>query len=197
MFCTECETSNPSASVTCRNCGASFTAARSAQRRQAPHERILRVLYLTPLLIIVVSGTVMLDRRVKTDTAAAESYRTGTIALATGRYDRALDAFAAAGSYADAEAQRAHAERLLTPYRDGYQQGLAALERGEFTAAIAALLPVARDLPDYQGATTRLAEARRGQAAQLHREYEGAVARHDWLAAEQSLTALAGVEPGN
>ena len=208
MFCTVCATLNPVAAHHCQTCGGFLTreALPRAGRRASPppdaHRHRSRTarrlaapaLVVAPLLALlaIVAGY---HRAEQAELAA--SYLRAEAAIAAGRYDEALDAYAAAGDYRDADARHRTLASQLDPHRAAYADGVAALGAGRYGEAIAALLPVARDLPRYEDAAGLLAEARRLLAADLRRQADAAEARRDWLAAERALVALAAADPGD
>ncbi len=211
MFCTACAAPNPAAASRCAACGAGLGGRdgggrtggleRGAARRWwraarvGPRRRLLRVLYLVPVLALFTTGAVGAGRyRADRADRAARRAR-AEAAAAAGDHATAAAAFADVGSYRDAEARHAAALAALAPYRATYLDGVEALAAGRYDGAIAALLPVARDLPGYEDAAALLAAARVGRAAELRRQADAAETRGDWLAAERALATLAAVEP--
>jgi hypothetical protein len=158
---------------------------------------ILRLLYLFPVLALLTTGAVAAERHRADQASLAGWYARAQTAAAAGDYQVAAAAYAAAAGFRDADARRADALTALTPYRDAYLDGIAALDAGHFDDAIAALLPVARDLPRYEDVTARLADARRRHADELRHQVETAEASRDWLGAERSLVTLVAADPGD
>jgi len=196
MFCTACATFSPTISPRCAACG---QVVRPGARRSLPQprRRLLRALYIAPLLLVLLAGTLGATRYRAGQADLAVWYGRGEQALAAGQYPEAIDAFAAAGGYRDADRQRNAAVAALAPYRARYLEGLAALEAERYDEAIAKLLPVARDLPRYRDSPARLAEARQGRIAALEQTASDAESRHDWLIAEATLAELAAADPDN
>jgi dipeptidyl aminopeptidase/acylaminoacyl peptidase len=196
MFCTACASFSPVAAPRCAACG-SATGPRgwAAEAGRPPRRRVLRLLYVAPLLALLATGGLGLERYRADRADLAAWYALGAAAAAEGRYPEAIDAFAAAGGYRDADDRRAEAAAALAPYRVAYLDGLAALEGRRYDDAIAALLPVVRDLPGYRDGAARLAEARRGRAEALRHAAAEAEAKGDWLGAERALAALAAADP--
>ncbi len=127
--------------------------------------------------------------------APAARYAEAEAAVAAGRYEDALDDYAAAGDYRDAVARRAALVSELATHEIAYRDGLAALDAGRPAEAHALLAPVVRALPGYKDAAALLTVARERREVDLHREADAAEARHDWLAAERALSALAAADP--
>ena len=220
MFCTACACPIPAETTACPACGSTTEAARAARRRGGeendegrgrrevepaardhaplaalPPRRPRRlVLAVAPLVaLLAVGGGYYRDQRA--DQAAW--YARAEAAVAAGGYEDALAAYTAAGGYRDAAARGEAVAAALAPYRAAYLDGVLALDAGHHDAAIAALLPVVRDLPGYADATALLAEARRGRELALEQEAERAGAAGDWLAAERALVALSAADPGD
>lgn len=222
MFCTACAAPNPIAAPRCAACGADVVrlppraGATGMRRRSAsprttlprhtaalvprtapPRRGLLRILYLVPLLALLATGAVMVERRQAARAELAAGYFEAATAAAAGRHQEAALGFAAVAGYRDADARHAAAVAALAPYRVAYEDGVTALEAGRFADAVAALLPVARDQPNFADAPLRLADARRRHADDLRREVDAAEARRDWVGAERALGALIGADPGD
>lgn len=201
MFCTTCATFNPVPGAPCAACGhatmaPAVNAARPRSRRSAQRRRrMLRLLYMLPVLALLVGGGIGTSRYRAEQAALAKWYERGEDAAVAGRLPEAIDAYAAAAGYRDADARYAAAVEQLAPYRADYLNGLAALEDERFDEAIADLLPVARALPDYRDTVNRLAEARAGRLDVLRRTAADAEGRGDWLAAERALAEIAAADP--
>jgi tetratricopeptide (TPR) repeat protein len=208
MFCTICASVNSSAAERCAMCGAGLVQPlglwdrpprTQGQERRAGRLRctIGRALMIVPVILLLSSG-VTVAARYRTERAAlADAYHRAERALATGDYDAAIAYFAQAGTYRDAAARRATTQAELAPYRDAYYDGAAALEAGRYDEAIASLLPVARALPKYEDVLALLDDACTGRNADLARDADLAVARHDWLTADRLLSDLLAADPGN
>ena len=193
MFCTVCAAANPITAARCHGCGRRLRRSDAGARGGVrPTGRIAALLVVAPILALLALGT---GYRRAEQAELASWYARGAAAEAAGRYPEALDAFAAAAGYRDAAARRAGLAAALAPAQEGYLRGAHALGVGDHDAAIAALLPVVRQLPRYQDATDLLAEARRLRAADLLRRADAAEARRDWLAAERALAALQTTDP--
>ena len=201
MFCTACAAFTPAPAPRCEACGRATggAAARGARRQGNPppsrRHRLLRLLYLVPIVALVGGGGVGAERYRAGQAELARWSERGLTASAAGAYPEAIEAFTAADGYRDADARHAAATEALAPYHVAYLDGLAALDAGRFDDAIASLLPVARDLPGYHDASGSLATARLGRLASLHREADGSEASRDWRTAERALALLAAADP--
>ncbi|MDP9470562.1 MAG: hypothetical protein M3Q71_07830 [Chloroflexota bacterium] len=171
------------------------TGAFDGDRAASLRQRLRRVLWIVPLVVIVSVGLAAGAHYHADQTRLAAAYSRGEAALATGRYTEAIAAFAAAGGYRDADARRATAIADLAPYRTAYLDGIAALQSGRSDEAIALLEPVVRDLPRYEDADAILAEARRRRANDLLRQVDLSETRRDWLSAERALSTLLADNP--
>ena len=78
-------------------------------------------------------------------------------------------------------------ETRLEPLEAGYLDGLQAIERGDYAAAVDLLAPVAEQAPALRDTVTRLEDARRLLAAELRRDVDAAETIRDWPAAERTL----------
>ena len=210
MFCTACATFNPVAARRCEGCGAGLGAvsgpwqpesgtdrasARAGRRRWHPRRRLVRVLHLIPVVALLTVAGLGLERYREDRATLAAAYERAAEAEAAGRLDEAIVEYGRAGGYRDADARRAAAVAALTPYRTGYLDGIAALDSGRFDEAIALLVPIVRDLPDYEDAAERLAEARQRWYQALLVTAGEAETRGDWLAAETALAQLLAEDP--
>jgi Tol biopolymer transport system component len=142
-----------------------------------------------------VTGGIGFDRYRSDRAAQAVAYERAAAAESAGRLDEAIVAYGEARGYRDADERQAAARAALAPYRAAYLDGVAALESGRYEEAITLLVPVVRDLPDYEDAAIRLEEAREQRRLALLKRAEVAEARGDWLAAEQALTQLLTEDP--
>ncbi|MGH2561598.1 MAG: hypothetical protein ACRDJH_21230 [Thermomicrobiales bacterium] len=172
--------------------------ARSAAIRRAysSRRRLARFgVALLPLVVLLtgVAVAVANDRSTLSDQAAA--YERGAAAAAAGDHSAAQAAFEAAGDYRDAPDQYVAAREALLPYQIAYADGSAALGNGQYPAAIARLLPVARAVPGYEDAAALLEQAREGRAVELAQETLAAEIRRDWIAAEAALVELSALDP--
>ena len=160
-----------------------------------PRRRLLRLLTVLPIVVLLLTGTLGVDRYRDDRAALAEAYDRGVEAETAGRLDEAIVYYGRAGGFRDADVRRASAAAALAPYRTAYLDGVAALDAGRYDEAIALLVPVVRTLPAYQDAAARLAEARERRRVALLAAAGEAEARGDWLTAEAALTQLLAGDP--
>lgn len=206
MFCSACASPNLSSARRCLACGSALPATTdragtsrfggsAARVARTLRRRVIRVLAVIPVLAVLATAVAGGVRHQRDHSDQATAYARGVAAEATGRYDLALLAYTDAGGYRDAAARRDAAAAVVAPYQAAYLDGLAALEAGEYDRAIAALAPVARDLPVYADAPLLLADARDRRAEALAYEAEQAASRRDWLVAERALATLLADDP--
>lgn len=196
MFCTACAAHNPAQRTRCVTCGARFAPPSSDSQRES-RPRLLRILAVVPLLVALVAGGFSVSAYHSQHDALSAAYARGEAAMTAGDYPAAVVAFSAAGAYRDAVSRRAAAVAALAPYRAAYLTGVNALQAGDYEHAVAALLPVARDLPDYEQVQAMLARARDLRRGQLLGDVNAAEARRDWLVAEQTLLRLLAADPSD
>lgn len=151
------------------------------------------LLYVLPLVLVVSAGATFASGA----WSEREWYARAAAAEADGRLPEAIDAYEAANGYRDAEARRSAVVAKLAPYRAAVVEGVAALDAARYDAAIASLLPVARELPTYEHAALLLAQARSAREADLRRQVETATGHHDWLTVERLLATLAAEDPSD
>jgi Tol biopolymer transport system component len=215
MFCTTCATLNAVSTVHCSTCGARLlagdtgtegTAGRVSRTRGRggslvfgrPLRTVLRRgLYLLPVLAVVLATTLYVDGTRARQRTVAAAYERGEAAEAAGDYLAAIDAYEDAAGYRDAMARREAAVDRLAPYRDAYFAGVTALEAGRYDDAIAALLPIVRDLPTYEDAGFLLERARGARQDELIRDVDRATEDGDWLTVERSLVSLVVENPSD
>lgn len=221
MFCTTCASPNPISANECAVCGAriprgpslagrnrltvrdairtapSLTVVGVAGGSWASRAMLRRALYVLPVLAVLVATSQFVDGALARQRALSAAYNRGASAEAAGEYLVAIDAFTDAAGYRDAIARRAEVVTLLAPYRDGYFAGTTALEAGDYAAAVAALLPIARDVPTFEDAAFLLERARVGRVGDLMRTIDRAANDGDWLLVERSLYEVTVLDPGN
>jgi len=196
MFCTTCAASNPTAAARCAGCGADLGRRHPSPvphpSSLIPHPFLLRVLALVPLLAALAAA----GGYYRAESAApAARFAEAQAAEAAGRYEDALDAYAAAGDFGDAAARRAVLAADLAALRSASRASAAALDAGRPDEAIALLAPVVRALPGDAAAVGLLAHARERQAVDLRRTAAAAEAHGDWLGAERALATLLATAP--
>ena len=97
--------------------------------------------------------------------------------------------------YRDAAERAREIETRLEPLEAGYLDGLQAIERGDYAAAVELLAPVAEQAPALRDTVTRLEDARSLLAAELRRDVDAAETIRDWPAAERTLRDLVALDP--
>lgn len=201
MFCTSCAAVNAPNRRRCAGCGSGLIAHPILTRPlgiQLPSSRIVRtLLYRLPFLLLLSLLIVAGIRYQHERDIRAASYAAAEIALAAGDYDTALRDFTRASGYRDADRRFGAERETLRPYRLAYMEGAAALEARRYQDAIAALAPVVAALPTYRDAPNLLTEAQQRHDALLLASVATAERQRDWLAAEQTLAALAATHPGD
>ncbi|MBA3413755.1 MAG: hypothetical protein H0U10_00830, partial [Chloroflexia bacterium] len=106
--------------------------ARSSARQADPRRRVLFGLYAAPFAALLALGGLAGGQARQTQQAMAAAYERGDLAAAGGDHVAAIDAFAAAGTYADAPARHEAANAVVAPARAAYLDGVASLEAGNY-----------------------------------------------------------------
>lgn len=128
----------------------------------------------------------------RTQQVAQQHYLNGVWAAEVERWDRAVEEFAAAGSFRDAPQRRAQAEASLNQVQERYREALTEWEAGRPWDAAYLLRQVLVVLPDYQEAQRYLDEARHALGSLL------LVRRTPGVAEEDAATVvLATADLGN
>ena len=105
------------------------------------------MLYLAPL-VIMLSGVAFWEIRAGLEGRAdSAAYNAAASAMTDGRLLDAERLFVRAGDYGDAPAKLADVRNDLAHFQSSYNDGVAALATGDYDAAMALLLPVARAIP--------------------------------------------------
>jgi hypothetical protein len=208
VFCTDCGSLNPDSTHRCLSCG-------SRLRNDAPVNRDLHLLLPSSrrrlhlidagrlaLLIVPFSIAVLVGGWIGWQTYAdredrASAYARASAALGAGDYELAIEQFGKAGSYRDAPEQRITARELLAPYRAAYLDGMAAVEAGDYRAAVEVLRPVVETMPNDREAAELMKKAEAGFLEDLGRDADIAMSRGDWLGADRALSALKLLDPEN
>ena len=198
MFCTSCGAANPNPGTPCPAChapGAAPPSLRSRSGAAPARARLLRWLYALPLAIAVFLVAATMIQTERRQSGLATAYEAAVRAEQVHDFPAAVTGFTEVGAYRDATARRDEAAARLQPFSDAYEQGVVALDAGDYDTAIDRLQEVARNVPTYADAPARLADARRLLVGSLWRSVESATSRHDWPAAEASLRRIQTTAP--
>jgi len=200
-FCTACASPIATTNRSCPTCGALHAPAvavpDSRLPRNGPVTRsiLIRLLYLAPVLLLFAIAGGLVQRHTAQEQWLASAYASAQDAARAGDIVAAREGFMAIIGYRDA-AERAHEiEIRLEPLEAGYLDGLQAIERGDYAAAVELLAPVAEQAPALRDTVSRLEDARRLLAAKLRRDVDAAETTRDWPAAERTLRELVALDP--
>ena len=201
-FCTVCASPLDPTSPACPACGTLVAAEKppGAGIRSLPAEPrerllLLRVLYLSPILVVLVLIGVLIERESSQQAALAVAYAAAENAAAAGDLVAARDGFTSLGHYRDADQRAAEMRQLLEPLEARYLNGLNAMDRGDYEEAVAHLAAVAEEAPALEDVAFRLEDARLLLGQDLKREVESAETARDWPLAEQVLRKLIALDP--
>ncbi|MDQ3467120.1 MAG: hypothetical protein M3411_02660, partial [Chloroflexota bacterium] len=163
MFCTVCAAINPAATLTCRGCGARLRPSRPATRRQASPLRVALLMLILVVAFSAVGGAYWWQDQA----ARARWYDRAEIASAGGNDVAALDAFAAATGYRDADDRRARLVDSRIAATRIREESTIALGEARYDDAIALLGPLVATRPHDREAADLLAESRARRTASL------------------------------
>src|SRR5829696_6916068 len=195
-FCTACASPITPPNQSCPTCGALHAPAvmlhASRFSADAPAKRsvLIRLLYLAPVLLLFVVAGGFVQRHTAQQQWLESAYAAAESAANAGDIVAAREAFMAIVGYRDAAERASEIETRLEPLEAGYLDGLQAIDRGDYAAAVELLAPVAEQAPGLRDTVTRLEDARRLLAAELHRDIDAAETIRDWPAAERTLRKL-------
>ncbi len=182
MRCPTCGAANRPGMTFCCECGNSLdpdAPVTAEDIRATPLNRFPRweVLIGAGILLVIVAVAIVGGVQDAERARAAHAYGQAQTALAAGDKDRALDAFADAGSYRDAAKQYARLLPEVTTLRTQYAAGVAAADSGAWWDAAHALRQAADVQISYRDVLTRLqtARAEAGPLFYLRPGPEGAV----------------------
>jgi Tol biopolymer transport system component len=165
--------------------------------RDAPVKRsvLIRLLYLAPVLLLFAIAAGFVQRQTAQEQWLASAYAAAEDAAREGDIVAAREGFMAIIGYRDAAERADEIETRLEPLEAGYLDGVQAIERGDYAAAVDLLAPVAEQAPALRDTVTRLEDARRLLAAELRRDVDAAETTRDWPAAERTLRDLVALDP--
>jgi Tol biopolymer transport system component len=155
---------------------------------------LIRLLYLAPVLLLLVVAGGLAQRHTAQQQWLASAYAAAQDAARAGDIVSAREGFMAIVGYRDAAEQAREIETRLEPLEAAYLDGLQAIERGDYSAAVELLGPVAEQAPGLRDTATRLEDARHLLAAELRRDVDAAETVRDWPAAEQRLRELVALD---
>jgi Tol biopolymer transport system component len=200
-FCTACASPIATTNQSCPTCGALYAPDAPLPDSRLPGNApvkqsvLVRVLYLAPVLLLFAIAGGLVQRQNAQEQWLASAYAAAQDAARSGDIVAAREGFRAVIGYRDA-AERVHEiETRLEPLEAGYMDGLQAIERGDYAAAVELLAPVAEQAPALRDTVTRLEDARHLLAAELRRDVDAAETIRDWPAAERTLRDLVALDP--
>jgi Tol biopolymer transport system component len=169
-------------------------ASRFSADAPAKRSVLIRLLYLAPVLLLFVVAGGFVQRHTAQQQWLESAYAAAESAANAGDIVAAREAFMAIVGYRDAAERASEIETRLEPLEAGYLDGLQAIDRGDYEAAVELLAPVAEQAPGLRDTVTRLEDARRLLAAELRRDVDAAETIRDWPAAERTLRKLAALD---
>ena len=202
-FCTACASPIAIPNQPCPTCGALHSPALAVHGSQlfavAPAKRsiLMRLLYLAPVLLLFAVAAGLVQRHSAEQQWLASAYAAAEDAARAGDIVAAREGFMAIVGYRDAAEQARDIETRLEPLEADYLDGLQAIERGNYAAAVELLAPVAEQAPALRDTVTRLEDARRLLAADLRRDVDAAETVRDWPVAERTLRELVELDPSD
>lgn len=199
-FCTTCATPIAPHGTHCPQCDAPVAAPAVTlpHREQASNQRTLvRALRLAPLLLLFAVAGGLIERELSERAWLDSAYSAATAAENAGDLVGARAAFSAIQDYRDATERADRLSVLLAPQEENYAAGRAAMQAGDYAAAVSLLEPVAGAVPTLGDVTIELDDARRLLGLDLRRDVDAALSVRDWTTAEQRLRSLATLDPTN
>jgi Tol biopolymer transport system component len=199
-FCTACASPIAMSNQSCPTCGAlrastvGLNAPRLPANTPAKRSILIRLLYLAPVLLLFAVAGGLVQRHTSEQQWLASAYAAAHDAAKAGDIVTAREGFMAIVGYRDAAERAREIETRLEPLEAAYLDGLQAIERGNYAAAVELLGPVAEEAPALRDTVTRLEDARRLLAADLRRDVDSAETIRDWPAAERTLRELVALD---
>jgi Tol biopolymer transport system component len=199
-FCTACASPIATPNQSCPTCGALHLPAVALHDSRLPgsspakQSTLMRLLYLAPVLLLFAVATGLVQRHAAQQQWLESTYAAAQDAAHSGDIVAARQGFMAITGYRDAAEQAHQIETRLAPLEAAYLDGLQAMERGDYAAAVDLLAPVAEQAPGLRDTVTRLDDARRLLAAELQRDVDAAETVRDWPAAEHTLRELVALD---
>ena len=199
-FCTACASPIATSNQSCPTCGAlnapavGLNGPRTPADAPAKRSILIRLLYLAPVLLLFAVAGGLVQRHTAQQQWLASAYASAQDAAKAGDIVTAREGFMAILGYRDAGERAREIETRLEPLEAAYLDGLQAIERGDYAAAVELLAPVAEQAPALRDTVTRLDDARRLLAAELQRDVDAAETVRDWPAAERTLRELVALD---
>jgi Tol biopolymer transport system component len=199
-FCTSCAAPIAPTATTCPACGLPARTVATIAPAERPIESarrslLLRLLYVAPVLLVFAVAGGFVQRQTVQQQWLASAYAAADSAAASGDFVSAREGFSAIAGFRDAAARAEEMDDRLAPLEAGYTDGLQAIERGEYAAAVELLAPVAEEAPGLKDVVIRLEDAKRLLGETLRRKVDAAETVHDWPAAERTLRELIALVP--
>ena len=200
-FCTACASPIATTNQSCPACGAlhapAVTLLDSRSLADAPIKRstLIRLLYLAPIVLFLAIAGGLIQRHTAQEQWLASAYAAAQDAARAGDIVRAREGFKAIIGYRDAAEQVDEIETRLKPLEAAYLDGVQAIDRGDYAAAVELLAPVAEQAPALRDTVTRLDDARRLLAAELQRDVDADETVRDWPGVERTLRQLVALDP--
>src|SRR5215210_7735896 len=179
-FCTACASPIATPNQSCPTCGALYApavalhASRVSAEAPAKPSILIRLLYLAPVLLLIVIAGGLVQRHTAQQQWLASAYAAAEEAAKAGNIVAAREGFMAIVGYRDAAERTREIETRLEPLEAGYLDGVQAIERGDYAAAVELLAPVVEQAPALRDTVTRLEDARRLLAAVLLSDVDAA-----------------------
>ena len=199
-FCTACASPIATPNQSCPMCGALHLPAVAHHDSQLPgsspakQSTLMRLLSLAPVLLLFAVAAGLVQRHAAQQQWLESTYAAAQDAAQSGDIVAAREGFMAIVGYRDAAEQAHQIETRLEPLEAAYLDGLQAMERGDYAAAVDLLAPVAEQAPGLRDTVTRLDDARRLLAAELQRDVDAAETVRDWPAAEHTLREMVALD---
>jgi Tol biopolymer transport system component len=157
----------------------------------------MRLLYLAPIVLVFAIAGGLFQRHNSEQEWLASAYAAADGAASAGDLVSARSGFSAIAGYRDAATRADEMATRLEPLETNYLDGLQAIDRGDYAAAVELLAPVAAQAPGLNDVVTRLDDARRLLAGELRRDVDAAETVHDWPTAEATLRELVALDPSD
>jgi Tol biopolymer transport system component len=199
-FCTTCASPIDLHGTHCPQCHAPVVTPQvTIPPPSVPSSRqpISRALRLAPLLLLFAIVGALVERELSERAWLDSAYAAANAAESAGDLVGAREAFSAIPGYRDAAQRADRISEVLAPQEATYAAAQAAMQRGDYRAAVTLLEPVAEAFPTLGDVAIELEDARRLLSLDLRREIDAARSVRDWTTAERTLRDLAVLDPEN